>query len=226
MPRLKLLFILALVIIIGLISYFDLTSFISLNQLKIQRDIIAFYYSMHPLIFIASFIAIYIVSTALSLPGAIILTLSGGAIFGPVLGTVLVAFSATIGATLSFLSSRFLFRDSLEVRFKDKVEKFNEGVNTGAFNYLLFLRLVPLFPFFLINLVLGLTRIPIRTYILGSFIGMIPGTFVYTNAGSQLSNINSVGEILSFNVLMAFVLLGLFSLIPVIHKKLTSKNVT
>jgi uncharacterized membrane protein YdjX (TVP38/TMEM64 family) len=224
MKKTKLLFITVIFILISAIFYFDLTSYLSLNTLKEQRDIIGLYYSSYPLLFISIFMTIYTLATALSLPGAIILTLSGGALFGPFTGTVIVLISATIGASFAFLSARFLFRESLEKTFKSNLEKFNKGLNSGAFSYILFLRLVPLFPFFLVNLVLGLTRVPIRTYIIASFLGMLPGTFVFANAGSQLSNINSIGEILSGNVIVAFCLLGLFSLIPAVHKKLTKKK--
>ena len=171
------------------------------------------------------FIAIYIAAVAFLLPGATILTLAGGAIFGPWVGTLAVNVGATVGATLAFLVARFLLRDLVEQRFGDRLKPFNVGFSNNAVNYILFLRLVPLFPFFLVNLVSGLTQVPIRIYIFGTMFGTLPGTFVYTNAGSNLASIETLGDIASPGVISALVLLGLFALIPTAYNKYKDKKV-
>jgi uncharacterized membrane protein YdjX (TVP38/TMEM64 family) len=168
--------------------------------------------------------ALYIVQTALSLPGAAILSLASGAIFGSALGTLYAVSAATIGATLAFLVTRYLLRDAILARFGPKLEGLNRELEARGFNYLLFLRLVPLFPFFLINLAAGLTRLPLRTFVLGTLIGIIPGGFVYVNAGASLASINSLRDVASPRVLGSFALLGLFALVPVLYGKLKKQR--
>ena len=168
---------------------------------------------------VAIFIAIYIVQTALSLPGAAVLSLAAGAIFGALIGTLYVNIGATVGATLAFLVARYLFHDVIQNKFGPRLEKINRELETRGFNYLLFLRLVPLFPFFLINLGAGLTRIPLRTFFFGTMIGIIPGSFVFCNAGASLAAITSLKEVASPRVLGSFALLGLFALVPVLYQK-------
>lgn len=181
-------------------------------------------FEQHKLWFIVVFVGLYIVSTSISLPGATLLTITGGALFGSILGTLIVVLSATAGATLAFLMSRFIFREALESKYRQQLQEFNRGVEENGIHYVLFLRLMPLFPFFLINIGLGLTRLPLNTYVLASFIGMIPGTCVYTNAGQQLSKITTITDILSAKLLFSFGLLGVFALIPVGFKKIRSKK--
>ena len=161
---------------------------------------------------------------AFSFPGAAILTLTGGAIFGPWMGSLAVNIGATIGATLAFLAVRFLLRDWAEKKFGDKLKPFNDGFSKNAVNYILFLRLVPLFPFFLINLVSGLTSVNLRVYFFGTMFGTIPGTFIYANAGSNLASINSIGDIVSTDVLGSLTLLGVFTLVPTVYKKVKKPN--
>jgi uncharacterized membrane protein YdjX (TVP38/TMEM64 family) len=168
--------------------------------------------------------AIYILQTALSLPGAAILSLAAGAIFGSILGTVYAVISASIGATLAFLVTRYLLRDLVLARFGSRLEGMNRELDQRGFNYLLFLRLVPVFPFFLINLAAGLTRLPLRTFMLGTLLGIIPGGFVYVNAGASLATITSLSGIASPRVLGSLALLGLFALIPVFYNKLTRRQ--
>ncbi len=165
-----------------------------------------------PLLAGLGFFCIYVVVTALSLPGATVLTLVAGAIFGLVTGTVIVSFASTIGATLAFLASRFILRDSVQNRFGSRLKTINQGVEREGAFYLFTLRLVPVFPFFLINLLMGLTPIPIRTFYLVSQIGMLAGTIVYVNAGTQLAAINNLSGILSPNILVSFAILGIFPL--------------
>ncbi|HIJ97267.1 MAG TPA: TVP38/TMEM64 family protein [Desulfuromonadales bacterium] len=205
---------------VGLFFYFDLQRFLTLEALKANRQTLMDYYATHKLIMIAGFMTVYIVQTALSLPGAAILSLAAGAIFGSILGTVYANIAATLGATLAFLVTRYLLRDAVLNRFGSKLEGINKELEARGLNYLLFLRLVPLFPFFLINLAAGLTRLPMRTFFFGTMLGIIPGGFVYVNAGASLATIDSLSGIASPRVLGSFALLGLFALIPVLYSKL------
>jgi uncharacterized membrane protein YdjX (TVP38/TMEM64 family) len=173
---------------------------------------------------VAGFMALYIIQTALSLPGAAILSLAAGAIFGSMLGTLYAVISASIGATLAFLVTRYLLRDLVLDRFGSRLEGMNRELEQRGFNYLLFLRLVPVFPFFLINLAAGLTRLPLRTFMLGTLLGIIPGGFVFVNAGASLATITSLSGIASPRVLGSFALLGLFALLPVLYTKFKGRN--
>ncbi len=210
---------LVLIIVAALFFYFNLQSFLTLAALKANRQTLLDYYEAHKLIMVAGFMAVYIVQTALSLPGAAILSLAAGAVFGSIMGTVYANIAATAGATLAFLMTRYLLRDAVLSRFGSKLEGMNRELETRGFNYLLFLRLVPVFPFFLINLAAGLTRLPLRTFFIATMLGIIPGGFVYVNAGASLATIDSVSGIASPRVLGSFALLGLFALIPVLYNK-------
>ena len=198
---------------------FDIQQYFSLESLKTNRDRLDIIYKENPIVFVSWFVGIYILTVALSLPGATILTLASGAIFGSVLGTFLVNIGATVGATMAFLCARFIFKDLVERRFGDKLERINNGISKNSISYLLFLRLVPLFPFFLINLILGVTQIRLSIYIFCTMIGILPGSFVYANAGSNLARINTTSDIASFEVFFALFLLGIFALIPVIYRR-------
>ncbi|MCZ6512763.1 MAG: TVP38/TMEM64 family protein [Nitrospinae bacterium] len=210
--------------VVALFFVFDLGQYLSLESLKSNRDYLRAFYDANAVAMVAAFIGVYIVTVALSLPGATILTLCAGAIFGSVTGTLVVNVGATIGATLAFLVARFLLRDWVEKKFGAKLKPFNDGFSKNAINYMLFLRLVPLFPFFLINLVSGLTQIRLSVYFFGTMFGILPGTFVYANAGSNLASINQLSDIASLEVLGAFALLGLFALIPTLYKFIKSRN--
>ena len=211
--------IILIVIIISLIAsffIFDVGQYISLAFLKAKQTDIENYYISNPVKTALFFFSIYVIATGLSLPAAGILTLAGGAIFGVLFGTVLVSFASTIGATLAFLASRFLFRDFIQNRFTDKLKVINQGIEKDGAFYLFTLRLVPVFPFFIINLVMGLTPIRTLTFALVSQIGMLAATIVFVNAGTQLAKINELGDILSPKLIASFILLGLF---PLIAKK-------
>lgn len=208
----------------GAFFYFDLTQYLSLETLKANRDKLLFYTDAHYTTAVALFIGAYILQTAFSLPGAAIFTLAGGFLFGSFVGTLYANVAATAGATLAFLSARYLLRDWVERKFGDRLGPIQEGFAKNASNYLITLRLIPIFPFFLINLVSGLTRIRLGTYILATAIGIIPGSFVYANAGRQLGSINSLGEIASPRVLGAFALLGLLALVPLLYRKFAGKQ--
>ena len=194
-------------------KWFGLGQYLSLESLRTHQSSIQNYYHENPGLVAGLFALVYIVSTALSLPGATILTLAGGAIFGLGVGIVLVSFSSTIGATLAFLASRFLLRDFVQNKFKDKLSYINQGVEKEGAFYLFTLRLVPIFPFFLINLVMGLTPIRTITYFFVSQLGMLLGTAVYVNAGTQLAQLDSLKGILSPGILLSFALIGVLPLV-------------
>ncbi len=206
-----------IILLVVLFWAFDLKQYLTLEHLKNSQAYFAGLYAAHRLAVIVSYLAIYILVTALSLPGAVIMTLAGGALFGLLLGTIIISFASTIGATLACAVSRFLLRDWVQTRFGNRLDQINAGIaREGAF-YLFSLRLVPIFPFFLINLLLGLTRMPLFTYYWVSQLGMLPGTVVFVNAGKELAGIQSAGDIMSPGLLGSFVLLAIF---PLATKKL------
>ncbi len=192
---------------------FDLGQYLNLRTLKEQQAAIQAFQAAQPLLSIVIYFLVYVVATALSLPGAALLTLAGGAVFGLLWGTVIVSFASTVGATLAFLMSRFLLRDWVERRFGQRLTAIDQGVRREGAFYLFTLRLVPVFPFFLINLLFGLTGMKARTFYWVSQIGMLAGTVVYVNAGTQLGKLESLSGILSPALLGSFVLLGIFPLI-------------
>ena len=202
---------------LGLFFWFEPQRFLTLASLKANRQALLSYYEAHRLGMVAGFMVLYIIQTALSLPGATILSLAAGAIFGSVMGTIYANTAATAGATLAFLITRYLLRDVVLNRFGSKLEGMNRELDERGLNYLLFLRLVPVFPFFLINLAAGLTRLPLRTFFFGTLFGMIPAGFVFVNAGASLATIDSLSGIASPRVLGSFALLGLFALIPALY---------
>ena len=192
---------------------FDLGAYLTLDSLKARQSDLATLLDNRPLVIIGGFFLIYVAATALSLPGAAILTLAAGAIFGLWLGTLIVSFASVIGASLAFLSSRTILRDWVKARFGKRVEAIDRGIAKDGVFYLLTLRLIPAFPFFLINLAMGLTRMRLVTFYVVSQIGMLPGTLVFVNAGTQLAAIENTGDILSPALIGSFVLLGIFPLI-------------
>ena len=207
--------VLIFAVLIGVIGffYFDLNELLTLEGLKGSMDQFEHYKTQSPWLVIGGFFAVYILVTALSLPGAAILTLAAGALFGLAQGILVASFASSIGATLAFLTSRYLLRDTIKQRFPDRLASIDSGVKKEGGFYLFTLRLVPIFPFFLINLLMGLTAIKARTFYWVSQIGMLAGTFVFVNAGTQLAQIEQLSGILSFNLLASFALLGLFPLI-------------
>ncbi len=210
-------------IAVGAFFYFDLGHYLTLDALKENRDRLLAFTEANYGSAAALFVVTYCIVTGLSLPGAAILTLAGGFLFGSLLGTAFVNLGATSGATLAFLAARYLLRDWVEQKFGSKLGPIQEGFATNAFSYLMTLRLIPLFPFFLVNMVSGLTRVSVGTYVAATALGIIPGSFVYAYAGRQLGTINSLKEIASPNVLLAFTLLGILALVPIIYKKVVKK---
>ncbi len=214
------------IILLGLIvgflwafSHYGLGNYLTLEYIKGQQTDFLTFYKNNALLAIGVYSAVYIVSTALSLPGAALLTLLGGALFGLVTGTILVSFASTIGATLAFLVSRLLLRDWVQDKFGSHLKSFNEGIKKDGVFYLFTLRLIPAVPFFVINLVMGLTPMKTLSFFLVSQIGMLAGTIVFVNAGTQLAQIESLSGILSAEIIFSFVLLGIF---PLLARKLVS----
>ncbi|MBT3844991.1 MAG: FAD-dependent oxidoreductase [Gammaproteobacteria bacterium] len=210
------LLLLVILLLIGSFFAFDLGRYLTLELLQSQRQELQDLYSNDPLTIVAAYVAIYILVAGLSLPGAVIMTLAGGATFGLGVGTIAVSLGSTVGATVAFLVSRFLLRDTIQQRFQDKLATFNQGIEREGGFYLFTLRLIPLFPFFMINLVMGITALRTWKFFFISQLGMLPGTLVYVNAGVQLSSLDSLSGILSLPLLLSFALLGVF---PLIAKK-------
>ena len=217
MSRQKLLLIGALVALVAAFFYFDLGQYLSLAYIKQRQAGFAQLYADDPLLVAGAFFAIYVGVTALSLPGAAIMTLAAGAIFGVLTGTIIVSFASSIGATLAFLVSRYVLRDTVQGKFGSRLVEINKGIEKDGAFYLFTLRLVPLLPFFVINLVMGLTRMKAGVFYIASQIGMLAGTIVYVNAGTQLAKIDSLRGILSPALVGSFVLLGVF---PLVAKKI------
>jgi dihydrolipoamide dehydrogenase len=207
MSKGKLAVVLVLAVAIAAFFALDLKQYVTLEYFQAQRAAIDAHFRAHPLATAAAFFALYVAVTGLSLPGAAILTLAAGAIFGLLWGTVIVSFASTIGATLAFLAARFVLRDWVQARFGDKLKPVNEGVEREGAFYLFALRLVPAFPFFVINLVMGLTPMRAATFYWVSQVGMLAGTIAYVYAGTQLGEFR-----ISAGLVAAFVILGLFPL--------------
>lgn len=198
-------------VIVALATTFG--QYLTLDNAKAQQALLADYIDQHVVTAALIYFLSYVFITAFSIPGAAVVTLLGAALFGFWLSLLLVSFASTIGATLAFLSSRYLLKEWVQTRFGDKLHAVNQGMaRDGAF-YLLSLRLIPVFPFFLINLLMGLSPIALTRYYWVSQLGMLPGTAVYINAGTQLAQINSLSGIISPAVLLSFALLGLFPLL-------------
>ncbi len=202
-----------LVLLMAGFFIFDLGQYLSLASLKAQQASLNAQVAAHPWLAAGLFFVLYVAVTALSLPGAALMTLVAGALFGLLGGFVLVSFASTLGATLAMLISRFLLRDWVQAKFGQRLTAIDQGVAREGASYLFALRLVPVFPFFLINLAMGLTRLPVRTFWWVSQLGMLPGTLVYVNAGRELGQLDSLAGILSPGLIGAFVLLGLLPLV-------------
>ncbi|WP_295445731.1 TVP38/TMEM64 family protein [Sphingorhabdus sp. EL138] len=204
--------ILVLVLLGAIVAYFvfDLGQILSLESFKAsQADIVAAK-DAKPVLYIAGFFTLYVAVTGLSIPGAAIMTLVAGALFGVVVGTIIVSFASTMGATLAFLSARFVLREWVQGKFGERLRAIDDGLEKDGAFYLFTLRLIPVFPFFVINLLMGLTRIKTRTFFWVSQLGMLPATIVFVNAGTQISRIESTSGLLSPTLIASFVALALF----------------
>ena len=204
--------ILVLVLLGAIVAYFlfDLGQILSLENFKAsQADIVAAK-DANPALYIAGFFILYVAVTGLSIPGAAIMTLIAGALFGVVVGTIIVSFASTLGASLAFLSARFVLREWVQGKFGQRLRAIDEGLEKDGAFYLFTLRLIPVFPFFVINLLMGLTRIKTGTFFWVSQLGMLPATIVFVNAGTQISRIESTAGLLSPMLIASFVALALF----------------
>ena len=206
--------------VMGLVVAFDLAQFLSLDFIKSQQTKFLEFYHSNPLLTVTLFFSVYVGLVALSIPGAVAMSLMAGVLFGVVGGVLLVSFASTVGATCAFLVSRFLLRDFVMHRFKQHVIRVNRQIAVDGAYVLFALRLAPVFPFFMINLVMGLTSIPAVTFYWVSQIGMLPGTVLYVNAGSQLGSVEHLSDIMSLKVFGSFVLIGVF---PLAMKKLMGR---
>jgi len=209
----KLLLATLIAIVLILLLFFDVHHYLTLEYLKSSKDKLNVYYQDNPLLVLCTYFVIYLASTAFSLPGAAVLSLAGGAFFGLTAGTLVVSFASTIGATLAMLIARVLLRDWVMNHFASQITTINSGmIKEGAF-YLFTLRLLPAVPFFVVNLVMGLTQLRTITFFWVSQLGMLPATLVYVNAGSELGKIQSIDDIFSPQLITSFVLLGIFPLL-------------
>ena len=199
--------------------YVRFGEYASLERIKQELDSFRDYYAANRALVIGVFFAVYVAVAGLSLPGAALMTLLAGALFGVVAGVILVSFASSIGATLAFLAARFLLGGTLQQKYADKLQKINDGIEKEGRFYLFAMRLVPALPFFLINILMGLTKLPATSFYWVSQLGMFPGTIVYVYTGTELSKIESLSGILSPGLIAAFIALGL---LPIVSKKIVA----
>lgn len=219
--RLKIVLLLLFIGMLGGFFIFGGDRWLTLDTIRQNRDRLVAYTEAHYGLMLLTSVLVYFVSTAFSIPGGAILSLTMGLLFGRWIGTAITVVASSFGATLLFLAARFIVADELRRRLSrySATERILLGFQQDAFNYLLFLRLVPLFPFWLVNLVPAVTRIDVRTYFWATLIGVTPASFVYVNLGQSLADINSAQDLLSFEVLLSFSLLGLLALLPVFFRR-------
>ena len=220
--KISLLFLISLII---LFFIFEMNKYSSLQNIKVQYQNLLHYYDKNKLLIHIIFIFIYIITTAFSLPFALALTLIGGALFGFWYGLILVSFGSTIGATIAFLIARFVGYEYVRINYKNQLSKFYNGFKKEGAFYLFALRMVPLFPFFMINILTALMPIKTRTFYWVSQVGMLPGTILYVFAGTQLSEIKSLSDIMSPILIVTFIFIGFFPiLVKEVFKYLKNKS--
>lgn len=220
--RLKWFFILFLGLLLGIYFYLDLGDLITLEKLKQSQMQIINIYQANPVSLLLVYLLIYICLAALSVPAGIVLTLAAGSIFGFIMGLIMASLGATVGATLAFWGSRYILRDKIEKKFSQQVIRVNEGIEKEGGLFLFSLRVIPAFPYVMVNTLMGLTQISTRKYFLISWLGMLPATATYVYAGTELSQIENTSEIFNLNLLMAFALLGV---LPIAFKYLIKKRI-
>ena len=213
MYKIKILIIAMIVVAICSYYYFNLEKFLSLEYVQSHLDFMKVYKQQHFEVFAAIFFLTYIVVAALSIPGALILTITSGALFGLFWGIIISSFASSIGATLAFLASRLILREWVQNKYRDYLVPINKGIEKEGAFYLFSIRMIPLFPFFVTNLLMGLTSISVSSFYLVSQIGMFLGTIVYVNAGTELSKITSLSGLLSTPILLSFAFLGMLPLV-------------
>lgn len=222
--------IILIILLVALYKIFNLDQYFTLAYIKQSQIKFALLYANQKVLVIAVYMVMYILVTSLSLPGATLMTLAGGALFGLWVGILLVSFASTIGATLACFVARFLLQEWVQSKVGDKLSKFNEGIKKEGAFYLFTIRLIPAFPFWLINLAMGLTKLPLVTFYWVSQVGMLPGTIVYVNAGKEIAKIETLSGILSPSLTFSFVLLGLFPItvrkLMILHRSKAGKSKT
>jgi len=222
----KIALLILLVFLIILARVAGISAYLSFDSLNRNKYILENFVRERYFFSVALYIAAYVIVTALSIPGATVLTLLGGFLFGVLLGAIYTNAGATIGAAIAFLFARYIIGEWVQKKYKDRLQRFNDEMSRNGHAYLLTLRLIPAFPFFLINFFAGLTNIPIRTFIWTTALGIIPGSMVYSFAGSQLHAIKSADDILSLKMILSLSLLWLLILFPVIFKKIKERKQT
>jgi uncharacterized membrane protein YdjX (TVP38/TMEM64 family) len=216
----NILFLVVFIAVIIAVRQSPLGSVLTVENLKQHRDEILVLVRDHYAVSVVLFVLLYIVVTGLSIPGAVVLTLGAGFLYGTTPATLYVNLGATTGAVLAFLFARYLLGHQLQNKYQKQLDRFNREMEAQGWRYLLTLRLVPIFPFFLINFLAGLTRVPLETFAWTTALGIIPGTIVFAYAGSQVGSINSTADILSPKVIMAFLLLACFALFPAVLSRI------
>jgi len=202
------------------VRFSPLSSVLTFENLKQQRDALSTFVNEHYWLSVAAFISLYVVTTSVSIPVALVLTLAGGFLFGTAAGVLYIDIGATTGATVALLSVRYLLGTRLQEKYKDELRRFNEEFARNGIHYLLTVRLIPVFPFFVINFLAGLTRIPVRTFMWTTALGILPATTFFAFAGRQIGLISSTEDIVSMKMLMAFTALGIVALAPVMYKRM------
>jgi len=220
----------ALAIAAGLIFWFDLDRYLTFTALRENRGLLVDFVEQRMLLAVLTYLAVYALATAVSLPGGALLSIAGGFLFGPWLGTLWIVIAATIGATAIFLIARTALGDPLRHRAGPALARMEAGFDENAFSYLLTLRLIPLFPFFLVNLVPAFLGVTWRTYVVATLIGVIPGAFVFASSGVGLGSVFdsaqvfSVQSVITPEILVALTGLGLLSLLPVVYKRFRARR--
>jgi uncharacterized membrane protein YdjX (TVP38/TMEM64 family) len=198
-------------------------SYLTVENLRKHKELLEQFISARYALSVFVYMLVYLVSVAFSVPGATVLTLAGGFLFHLFPGIVYVNVGATLGATFAFLFSRYILGNTIQNKYGTQLERFNRELDENGHLYLLTVRFIPAFPFFLINILSGLTKIPLWTYVWTTSVGILPGSLVYTFAGSQLGTINSIGDLFGGKILIAFLLLAALTLIPLVLKKIRAK---
>ncbi len=219
----KIIYLLVIITVIILVRRTELSRIITLEQFKLYKDQLAVIVAEHYVLSAVFYIFCYILVSGLSIPGATILTISGGYLF-KLAGILYVNIGATTGAVIAFLSSRYLLGSWIQEKYKDRFTPFNKEIEAHGYNYMLTLRLIPIFPFFIINLLAGITKIPLGTFLWTTSLGIIPGSFVYVYTGTQASFLEKFVDIISWRVAISLLLLAFFSLLPVFVKKIKKRR--
>lgn len=210
--------------LVALFHFLDLKRHLSLTALKANFEALQAFNAAQPIITATAYISAFIFLSSLALPGPLIMCLAAGAIFGVISGTVYSTIAATIGASLAFLATRYLFREKVQLRFGNRLTQVNKLLHNEAFTHLLLIRLIPVVPFTLVNIGAGLTKIPMRSFVLATLVGIIPSGLILCNAGANLAEVENVRDIFTIKIFGSFLLLGILPLMTILHRRLLSKK--